>query len=248
MSKTSLTIAIIALLVGAGAIALQFVPQSNNEVDQAMFDTLENRVLGLETNPATPALNIAYINAEDAFTVFTDAVQEQRQRAFDKQEELIALQRQYMERAISKEEYENTYDLKQVELLQAQINISMDTIDKLIISSGFSDVRHDLEQLREQAQPIVDEIKSLASSARVGIIDSEEFSSRYTQARSAFTQLDELLTNLATSRIVEAANKVALANGYDLVLRAKNVIIYRNTARLTQITDMVKRELTECLR
>jgi len=248
MSKMSLVIAIIALLVGAGALALQFVPQSNNEVDQATFDTLENRVVSLEKNPVTPALSIAYINAEDAFTVFTNAVKDLRQKAFDKQEEIIALQRQYMESTISKEEYEDTYNQLQVELLQAQINISMGTIDKLIISSGFSDVRGDLEQLREQAQPIVDEIKSLASSVRVGIIDPEEFNSRYTQARNAFTQLDELLTNLATSRIVAGANKVALANGYDLVLRAKNVIIYRNTARLTDITDMVKRELTESLR
>ena len=248
MSKTSLVIAIIALLVGAGAIALQFVPQSNGEVDQATFDTLENRVLGLETNPVTPGISIAYVNAEDAFTVFTNKVQEERQRAFDKQEEIIALQRQYMEGAISKEEYENTYDLKQGELLQAQINISMRTIDILTAASGFSDVRSDLELLREQAQPIVDEIKSLASSVRVGVIESEEFDSRFAQARNAFTELDELLTNLATSRIVDGANKVALANGYDLVLRAKNVIIYRNTAKLTDITDMVKRELTESLR
>ena len=248
MSKTSLVIAIIALLVGAGAIALQFVTQSNGEVDQATFDTLENRVASLETKPVTPAISIAYINAEDAFTVFTNEVQEERQRAFDKQEEIIALQRQYMEGAISKEEYEDTYNLKQVELLQAQINISMRTIDILAVASGFSDVRGDLEQLREQAQPIVDEIKNLASSLRVGVIESEEFESRYTQARNAFTELDELLTNLATSRIVDGANKVALVNGYDLVLRAKNVIIYRNTAKLTDITDMVKRELTESLR
>ena len=248
MSKTSLVIAIIALLVGAGAIALQFVTQSNGEVDQATFDTLENRVASLETKPVTPAISIAYINAEDAFTVFTNEVQEERQRAFDKQEEIIALQRQYMEGAISKEEYEDTYNLKQVELLQAQINISMKTIDILAVASGFSDVRGDLEQLREQAQPIVDEIKNLASSVRVGVIELEEFESRYTQARNAFTELDELLTNLATSRIVDGANKVALVNGYDLVLRAKNVIIYRNTAKLTDITDMVKRELTESLR
>ena len=211
------------------------------------IEPLEKRLVELGSRP-TYGISIAYINAEDAFTVFTNAVQEQREKAFDKQEEIIALQRRYVESAISKEEYEDTYNLKQVELLQAQTNISMGTIDKLIISSSFSDVRGDLEQLREQAQPIVDEIESLASSVRVGIIESEEFSSRYTQARNAFTQLDELLTNLATSRIVEAANRIALANGYDLVLRAKNVIIYRNTARLTDITDMVKAELSRYLR
>ena len=30
---------------------------------------------------------------------------------------------------------------------------------------------------------------------------------------------------------------MAVDNGYDLVLQAKNVIIYRNTAKLTDITD-----------
>ncbi len=211
------------------------------------IEPLEKRLVELGSRPIL-GISIAYINAEDAFTVFTNKVQEERQRAFDKQEEIIALQRQYMEGAISKEEYENTYDLKQVELLQAQINISMRTIDILTAASGFSDVRGDLEQLREQAQPIVDEIKSLASSVRVGVIELEEFESRFAQARNAFTELDELLTNLATSRIVDGANKVALANGYDLVLRAKNVIIYRNTAKLTDITDMVKAELLRNLR
>jgi len=65
--------------------------------------------------------------------------------------------------------------------------------------------------------------------------------------KAAFTQLDQLLTQAATSKIVKAAEKIAVENGYDLVLRAKNVIIYRNTAKLVDITDLVKHELATYL-
>jgi Skp family chaperone for outer membrane proteins len=76
------------------------------------------------------------------------------------------------------------------------------------------------------------------------VIDTTEFQNRYTQVKNAFTQLDELLTQAATAKIVQAANKVAIEKGYDLVLRTKNVIVYRNTAKMTDITDLVKNELS----
>jgi Skp family chaperone for outer membrane proteins len=90
-------------------------------------------------------------------------------------------------------------------------------------------------------------MKNLVTTIRTGVIDTQEFENRYTQVKNAFTQLDQLLTKAATAKIVEAANKVALAEGYDLVLRVKNVIIYRNTAKMIDITDMVKHELSTYL-
>ncbi len=94
---------------------------------------------------------------------------------------------------------------------------------------------------------MVDEMKNLVSTVRVGVIDTTEFQNRYTQVKNAFTQLDQLLTQAATSKIVQAANKVAIEQGYDLVLRTKNVIVYRNSAKLTDITDLVKHELESYL-
>ncbi len=117
----------------------------------------------------------------------------------------------------------------------------------MLASAGFSDMHADLQRLKDEAQPVVDEMKNLVSTVRVGVIDPEEFQNRYTEVKNAFTQLDQLLTQAATSKIVEAANKVAVANGYDLVLRTKNVIIYRNTAKLVDITDLVKHELASYL-
>ena len=194
------------------------------------------------------SLKIAYINAEDAFTVFTDAVKDLRQKALDKQAEIVRLQQDFLASKISKEDYQAKYNQLQVELLQAQLNIDIGTLNKLISAPGFSDIRSDLERLKDEAQPLIDEMNKLVQTVQTGVVDPQEFQSRYTEVKNAFTQLDQLLTKAATSKIVEAANKVAVENGYDLVLRAKNVIIYRNTAKLTDITDQVKHELASYLK
>ena len=245
MSRNILIVAVIALILGAGALILQFALPSGG-VSEATVKALEGRVEDLESSSTSP-LKIAYINAENAFTVFTDAVEDLRQKAVDKQVEIVSLQQQYLASAISKEEFDTQNNQLQVELLQAQLNIDIGTIDRMIASTGFSDIRNDLERLREEAQPVIDEMKKLVSTVRVGIIDPQEFRNRYDQVKAAFTQLDQLLTQAATSKIVKAAEKIAVENGYDLVLRAKNVIIYRNTAKLVDITDLVKHELATYL-
>ena len=135
-----------------------------------------------------------------------------------------------------------------MELLQAQLNIDIGTINKMISAPGFADIRSDLERLKDEAQPLVDEMNKLVQTVQTGVVDPQEFQSRYAQVKSAFTKLDQLLTQAATSKIVEAANKVAVENGYDLVLRVKNVIVYRNSAKLTDITDQVKHELSTYLK
>ena len=245
MSRNILIVAVIALILGAGALILQFALPSGG-VNEATVKALEGRVEDLESSSTSP-LKIAYINAEDTFTVFTDAVKDLRQKAVDKQAEIGSLQQQYLASAISREEFDTQNNQLQVELLQAQLNIDIGTIDRMISSAGFSDIRNDLERLREEAQPVIDEMKKLVSTVRVGIIDPQEFRNRYDQVKAAFTQLDQLLTQAATSKIVKAAEKIAVENGYDLVLRAKNVIIYRNTAKLVDITDLVKHELAAYL-
>jgi len=246
MSRNILIVAVVAVILGAAALVLQFALPSGRGGDDATVKALEDRLAVLETKSASP-LRVAYLNAEDAFTVFTDAVRDLRQKAADKQAEKLQLQQQFLASTISKEEYETQLIELEVELLQAQLNIDIGTIDRMITSPGFSDIRGDLQRLREEAQPVIDEMKSLVATVRVGVIDPQEVQNRYTQVKAAFTQLDQLLTQAATSKIVEAANKVAVEHGYDLVLRTKNVIIYRNTAKLVDITDLVKHELASYL-
>lgn len=155
MSRNILIVAVIALILGAGALILQFALPSGG-VNEATVKALEGRVEDLESSSTSP-LKIAYINAEDAFTVFTDAVKDLRQKAVDKQAEIVSLQQQYLASAISREEFDTQNNQLQVELLQAQLNIDIGTIDRMVASPGFSDIRNDLERLREEAQPVIDE-------------------------------------------------------------------------------------------
>jgi len=247
MSKNTLVVSVVALVLAAVAIVLPFVMPSEEGPDNSQeIAALADRVAALESSPAT-ALNVAYISAEDAFAVFTDAVSDLRQLAVDKQGEITKLQQQYMASTISKDEYDAQFRQLQVELLQAQLNIDMGTIDKMIASSGFSDMKSDLQLLKDEAQPVVDEMKNLVSTVRVGVIDTTEFENRYTQVKNAFSQLDQLLTQAATAKIVQAANKIADEKGYDIVLRSKNVIVYRNTGKIDDITEPVKEELSSYL-
>jgi Skp family chaperone for outer membrane proteins len=193
------------------------------------------------------SLRVAYINAEDAFTVFTDVVQDLRHKALEKQQQIASLQQDVRAGKIAEDVYQRQNTLLQVQLLQAQLAIDIGTIDKLISAPGFSDMRSDLQKLKTQAQPVVDEVQNLVWTVQTGAVDPTDFQSRYTQLKNAFTQLDQLLTQAATSKIIHAAQQVAVDNGYDLVLRVKNVIVYRNTMKLVDITDLVKHELSSYL-
>ena len=245
MSRSIVIVAVLALVLGVGALILQFALPSSGG-DGASVKALENRVALLETKSGSP-LRVAYINAEEAFSVFTEAVADLRERAMDKQKELLELQQQYLASTVSKEEYESRLIELEVELLQAQLNIDIGTIDRMIAAPGFADISNDLERLREEAQPVIDMMRNLVSTVRVGVVDTQEVENRYSQVKNAFTQLDQLLTQAATAKIVQAAERVAVENGYDLVLRTANVIVYRNTAKLVSITDLVKHELSTYL-
>jgi len=243
MSRNGLWIAGAALLLAIGALVLQFAIPSGGGADlsglQADIEALQRQGGG--------GTSVAYVNAEDAFTVFLNAVSDLRQRALDKQAEIVQLQQQYVASTISREDYQQRGSELQAELLDAQIAINIGTIDKMIASPDFANIRSDLERLREEAEPVVNEMKNLVSTARIGIIDPEDFQGRYTQVKNAFTQLDTLLTQAASSKIVDAATMIANEYGYDLVLVKKDVVIYSNPATVVEITELVKSEIASYL-
>jgi len=245
MSRSVWFVAGLAILLSLGALIAQFAVPGGGGIDETAFNALQKKVDDLQTQGG--GLRIAYLDAEDAFTVFLSAVSDLRQRIKDKQNEIAQLQQEFVNSTISKDDYQKQMGELQAELLDAQLAVDISTIEKMIASDGFADLRSDLQSLREEAQPLIDEMKDLVSTAKMGVIDPLEFQSRYDQVKNAFTQLDQLLTQAATAKIVQAANKVAIDKGYDLVLRTKNVIVYRNTAKLTDITDLVKHELESYL-
>ena len=245
MSRNGLWIAGVALLVAIGALVLQFaLPSTGGSADvsslQAQIDALQRQGTG-------GATRIAYVNAENAFNVFLNAVSDLRQRALDKQAEIVELQRAYDESTISPEEYQQQGVELQVELLDAQVAISLGTVAKMLESSDFADLRSELEQLSDMIDTVADGVKNLLSTARIGIIDAADFQSRYEQMKSGFTQVDTLLTQAASTKIVQAASTIANEYGYDLVLVKKDVVIYSNPATVTDITELVKSEISTYL-
>ena len=244
MSRNTLFVAGLALLLAIGALVVQFAVPSGGGVSDAELSVLQSEVAALRQQGA---LRIAFAKAEDAFTVFTDAVSDMRQRASDKAAEIVQLQREFVQSTISREDYEQELMGLQAEFLDAQFAVQVAMIDTMIDSDGFADIRGELTALMEEAQPVIDEMKNLLSTARIGVIDSTEFSSRYTQLETAYQQLDQLVVSAATVKVVAAAEQVALERGFDLVLNQKNVLVYWNPASIIDITDLVKAKLATYL-
>jgi len=240
MSRSTLTLAGLALLLAAGALILHFALPSGGGVSESEFEALQTEVGSLRQQGA---LRIAYAKAEDAFTVFTDAVSDMRQRASDKAAEIVELQQQFVQSTISREDYEQELMGLKAEFLDAQFAVQVAMIDTMIAADGFSDIRGELTALKEEARPVIDEMKDLLSTARIGVIDSTEFDSRYAQLESAYEQLDQLLVNAASIKVVAAARQVALERGFDIVLNKKNVLVYADPASIVDITDLVRAKL-----
>ena len=245
MSRSTLLIAGLALILGAGALVLQFVGPSGEGDDGAALAELQSQVAALQNQGATgQELRIAYINAEDAFTIFTNAVSDLRQRAEEKKSEAEALALAFQEGTVSPEDYNKQLAVLQVELLDAQWTIDMGTINKMLASDGFADIRADLENVKDDVQTYIDDTKNLISTARVGILNEAEFQTIYSRATAAFNQFDQILTRAASSKLVAEAESIAIEKGYDLVIRVKNVIMYRNPATMDDITDLVKSRIS----
>lgn len=244
MSRSTLLIAGLALILGAGALVLQFVGPSGEGDDGAALAELQSQVAALQNQSAGQELRIAYMNAEDAFTVFTNAVSDLRARAEEKKAEAEALAVSFQEGTVSPEDYQRQLAVLQVELLDAQWTIDIGTINKMLASDGFTDIRADLEKLKDDVQTYIDDTKNLISTARVGILNEAEFQAIYSRATAAFNQFDQLLTKAASTKLVAEAERIAIENGYDLVIRVKNVIMYRNPATMDDITDLVKSRIS----
>jgi Skp family chaperone for outer membrane proteins len=91
----------------------------------------------------------------------------------------------------------------------------------------------------------MDELDSLLSEIKGGTAVPEEVSQTLSQIHSQYQQLDDLLTRLIETKIFQIANIRADQEGYDLVLRQENVVIYRNSSKVDDLTEMTKKALRE---
>jgi len=245
MSRNGLWIAGAALLLAIGALVLQFALPSGG--DGADLSGLQAEIDALQRQSSGGSTRIAYVDAEDAFTVFLNAVSDLRQRAQDKQTELLELAQAFQASTISPEDYQQQGRELQIELLDAQVAISLGTVAKMIESPHFANIRSELEQLKEMNDTVANGVKNLLSTARIGIIDAQDFQTRYEQMKTGFQQVDTLLTQAASSKIVEAAGMIANEYGYDLILVKKDVVVYNNPVTVVDITELVKAEIASYL-
>lgn len=244
MSRNTLFIAGLALLLAVGALILQFALPSGGGVSRSEFRALENEV---ETLRQGGALRIALLDAEEAFTVFTDAVGDLRRSATEKLAEVTELQRGQSEAALSDRDYQQRLMELKAEFLDAQFAVQVAMIDMMIAADGFSDIGGELAQLKEQIQPVVDATGELVTTVQVGAMSAADFDSRYSQLETVYKQSDQLLVNIAAVKVVAAAKEIAIERGFDLVLGRKNVHVYSNPAVIVDITDLVKARVSTYL-
>jgi len=244
MSRNTLLIAGLALLLAAGALILQFALPSGGGASESDLAALEEEVAALRQQGS---VRIAFLNAEEAFTVFTDAVSDMRQRVADKLSEIAELQQAASGGTMSQSQYQQQLMGLKAEYLSAQFDVQVAMIDKMLAAEGFSDIRSNVRQIQERMEPVLTEMESLLSTAQMGATNAADFDSRYSQLENLYQQLDQLLVNAASVKVIAAARQVALDRGFDLVLNSKNVRVYSNPAAIVDVTDLVKAKLESYL-
>lgn len=248
MSRNTLIVAGLALILAIGAVVLQFVlPAGDTGVSSSVLDAMQADITQLKQMDSSESLRLAYMDAEDAFTVFVLAVGDLRQQITDKSNAINQLKNDYAQGTITLADYERNFYELNAELLDARMSTAAGTLDRMIESDKFSDLRSSLLSLREEAQPLIDEINNLVSTIRVGAIDSTEFGNRHTTLTAMFEQFDGYVTSAATTKLVQATEKVANKYGYDIIIRKKDVIMYRNPVTIDDITELVKTEIADYL-
>lgn len=247
MSRSTLVVAGLALILAIGALVLQFVLPSEGGGEPVDLDSIRADIRQLQQADSASSLKVAYMDAEDAFTVFVLAVNDLRQQISDATSAIAELQSEATQGLISETEYQRQYMVLLAEQLDARITTAAGTLDRMIASDEFSDLRSTLVTLRTEGQPLIDEINELVSTITVGAIDPTDFQVRYQSFVKMFEQFDGYVTSAATTKLVQATEKVANEYGYDLVIRKKDVVMYRNAATIDDITDLVKAEIADYL-
>ncbi len=210
---------------------------------QVRVQTLEGRVATPPTGSA-PSLKIGVVDAETLFAnVFLPQVATERSALQAKVQAIQDLQTKYALGQIKPDAYQHQYAKLQAESLQAQVRVNMSMLDKMIASPGFANLRADLQNLRDQAKPLADQVEGLVKQAQVTILNYTDFFNQLQQLQTAFQQVDQLLTQVAAVKILEISQQVAQELGYDMVLRTKDVVMYQRAPAITNLTPDVEGRL-----
>ena len=235
-------IAALALVLAAGALVVHFViPPNAGGGSRADVEALRAQLSALKTSGS--GLRVGYVNVESAGKVFLNAVSTVSQSSTAKAQEIVDLQNSYNAGTVKQDQYDKRLNELNAELADVNISVYVAILDRMIASSSFSDLRSDLRQLRQQAQPLVDTAKNLVSTVKGGAMSASEFQTRLSKVQSSFAQLKGYVDQACVVKIQQAAQKIAITRGMDLVLLQSNVVLYPRPATVTDLTEFVKTEI-----
>lgn len=191
-------------------------------------------------------VRIAVVDAEGLFVrVFLPQVETERRTLQAKAQAIQELQAKYAQGQVRAEAFQQEYAKLAAEYLQAQVQVNMSMLEKMIASPGFANLRADLQNLRDQAKPLADQVQNLVKQAQVVVLDYGAFTNQLQQLQAAFQQIDQLLTQVAAVKILEVSQKLAQEKGFDMVLRTKDVVMYSRSPAVSDLTADVEEFLWE---
>jgi hypothetical protein len=242
-SPLLIVIAVLALVLAAGALVLQFaMPSKASGASRADVDALRAQVAAIKSSGA--GLRVASVNLEEVSAVYMTAVSDLKQSLEDKRtKESAAIQSAYNNGTLTADQFQKQAGALTAELLDAGIFLYASLLDKMIASPQFSDQRTNLQSLRLQVDNVLTASKNLVAIAKGGAVSTTELQNRLTQVQSTFSSLEKLVNTALMAKTMDAVKKVAIQKGFGLVLSEVNVVAYASTDTTTDITDFVKSEV-----
>ena len=193
---------------------------------------------------------IGYINRQEAFSVFPQAVEKERRKVSQLEKEMKDLQARAQKDEIGESEFKRERDLLRAKHLRARIEVDLAILETMIEARGFSEITTRLEELKSQTKPMRETIRGLISDIKDYAVSPKQVSEMLNRIeQEQFKQLDDILTNIAQTKITQTVQQVAQENDYDLVIESQNVITYRKEAGvIDDLTGEVRERLKVELR
>lgn len=241
------SILIISTLLTLGGSQLNWA-QQDQEVQKQLTE-LKKAVEELKEQ--TP--RIGYINRDEAFGVYPQTVQKERQEVNKLEKEIEKLKEKAEKGDIKESKFKRERDLLRAKHLKARIEVDMAILDTMIKAKGFAEINEKLKGLKKQAKPTGEKIDGLIEDIKNYSISPQQVSETLDKiGNQQFKQLDNILTNLAQLKITQVAQTLAKEKGYDLVIEQQieqqNVILYRQKGLIHDLTPEVKKRLKTALK
>ncbi len=227
----------IQLFGGADSLSYgkTFLSYQDGDVEEKIKE-LEESINQLDQQ----VLKVGIIRPEETFTVFSEAVKEERERVKQKEEEIVELRRKASKEEVSEKEYRHQNDVLQAEHLQARLNVDLAMIDTMIEAKGFKEISEDLKEIREKTEPIQKELSNLITDIEEKLTSPQEATNKLNNLHSQFQELDQLVTRVLDEKAIMVTHDLAKEQNYDLVIRPENVVVYGNLKTIKDFTEEVK--------